>query len=86
MHLGMRLRTRRRLMWLTQSELAAAVGVGFRQIHKYESGENSISAARLWKLAEALGVSVDYFYNGLADGRCSQARDGHGELKSIAGA
>jgi len=64
-HLGKRLRTRRRLLWMTQSEVASAVGVGFRQIHKYECGVSTISAARLWLLAEALGVTVEYFFSGL---------------------
>ena len=38
----------------------------FQQIQKYECGANRISAARLWKLAEALEVPVGYFYDGLA--------------------
>ena len=50
---------------MTQSEVASAVGVGFRQIHKYECGVSTISAARLWLLAEALGVTVEYFFSGL---------------------
>jgi transcriptional regulator with XRE-family HTH domain len=64
-HLGKRLRRRRRLLGLTQQQLAAAVGVRFQQIQKYECGANRISAARLWSLAEALEVSVGYFYDGL---------------------
>ena len=66
LHLGKRLRRRRRLLGLTQQQLAAAVGVRFQQIQKYECGANRISAARLWSLAEALEVPVSYFYDGLA--------------------
>ena len=66
LHLGKRLRRRRRLLGLTQQQLADAVGVRFQQIQKYECGANRISAARLWKLAEALEVPVGYFYDGLA--------------------
>jgi transcriptional regulator with XRE-family HTH domain len=66
LHLGKRLRRRRRLLGLTQQQLAAAVGVRFQQIQKYECGANRISAARLWGLAEALEVPVGYFYDGLA--------------------
>ena len=66
LHLGKRLRRRRRLLGLTQQQLAAAVGVRFQQIQKYECGANRISAARLWSLAEALEVPVGYFYDGLA--------------------
>src|SRR6201993_1638323 len=65
LHLGKRLRRRRRLLGLTQQQLAVAVGVRFQQIQKYECGANRISAARLWKLAEALEVPVGYFYDGL---------------------
>src|ERR1700749_2119838 len=63
---GRRLRRRRRLLGLTQQQLAITVGVRFQQIQKYECGANRISAARLWKLAEALGVPVGYFYEGMA--------------------
>jgi transcriptional regulator with XRE-family HTH domain len=65
LHLGKRLRRRRRLLGLTQQQLAVSVGVRFQQIQKYECGANRISAARLWSLAEALDVPVSYFYDGL---------------------
>ncbi|KND47068.1 MAG: transcriptional regulator, Cro/CI family [Parcubacteria bacterium C7867-004] len=64
-HLGRRLRRRRRLLGLTQQELAHACGVRFQQIQKYECAANRMSAARLWQLAEALEVPVSYFYEGL---------------------
>ena len=54
LHLGRRLRRRRRLLGLTQQQLAMQVGIRFQQIQKYECGANRISAARLWQLAEAL--------------------------------
>src|SRR5512146_1857873 len=65
-HLGRRLRRRRRLLGLTQQQLAGACGVRFQQIQKYECGANRISAARLWQLSEALEVPVGYFYDGLS--------------------
>ncbi len=66
LHLGKRLRRRRRLLGLTQQQLAGACGVRFQQIQKYECGANRISAARLWQLAEALEVPVGYFFDGLS--------------------
>ncbi|MFZ4606243.1 MAG: helix-turn-helix domain-containing protein [Caulobacter sp.] len=66
-HLGKRLRRRRRLLGLTQQQLAGTVGVRFQQIQKYECGANRISASRLWQLSEALEVPVGYFYDGLSD-------------------
>ena len=72
LHLGKRLRRRRRLLGLTQQQLADSVGVRFQQIQKYECGANRISAARLWALSEALEVPVGYFYDGLS---ATEARD-----------
>ena len=54
-HVGERLRRRRRLMGLTQKELAERVGIRFQQIHKYETGINRMTASRLYELARALG-------------------------------
>lgn len=65
-HLGRRLRRRRRLLGLTQQQLAAVCGVRFQQIQKYECAANRMSAARLWQLAEVLEVPVSYFYEGLS--------------------
>ncbi len=64
-HLGKRLRHRRRLLEITQKQVAMACGVRFQQIQKYEYGDNCISASRLWALANVLGVPVSYFYDGL---------------------
>ncbi|HMO43783.1 MAG TPA: helix-turn-helix transcriptional regulator [Phenylobacterium sp.] len=79
-HLGKRLRRRRRLLGLTQQQLAGACGVRFQQIQKYECGANRISAARLWQLSEALEVPVAYFYDGLSASRqpCADTSDSAG--------
>jgi transcriptional regulator with XRE-family HTH domain len=66
LRLGQRLRRRRRLLGLTQQQLAVAVGVRFQQIQKYECGANRISAARLWQLSQALETPAAYFFDGLA--------------------
>ena len=82
-HLGKRLRRRRRLLGLTQQQLAGTVGVRFQQIQKYECGANRISAARLWQLSEALEVPVGYFYDGLSDAEraaCVQKTEGGDEM------
>jgi len=67
LHLGRRLRRRRRLLGLTQQQLAVQVGIRFQQIQKYECGANRISAARLWQLAEALETPIGYFYEGMGE-------------------
>lgn len=66
LHVGKRLRRRRRLLGLTQQTLAEQVGIRFQQIQKYECGANRVSAARLFELSEALSVPVQYFYEGLS--------------------
>jgi transcriptional regulator with XRE-family HTH domain len=74
-HLGRRLRRRRRLLGLTQQELAEACGVRFQQIQKYECAANRMSAARLYQLSQVLEVPVSYFYEGLNETR-DPARSG----------
>ena len=73
LHLGKRLRRRRRLLGLTQQQLALAVGIRFQQIQKYECGANRISAARLFQLAKALETPINYFYDGLTDDKTEVA-------------
>lgn len=77
-HLGRRLRRRRRLLGLTQQELAQACGVRFQQIQKYECAANRMSAARVWQLAELLEVPVSYFYEGYAEARAEAVRTEEG--------
>ena len=84
MHLGRRLRRRRRLLGLTQQELAMACGVRFQQIQKYECAANRMSAARLWQLAEVLEIPVSYFYEGLTrDEREDMVRAAMGEDETV---
>jgi transcriptional regulator with XRE-family HTH domain len=65
-HMGKRLCRRRRLLGLTQQQLASACGVRFQQIQKYECAANRMSAAKLWQLAQVLEVPVSYFFEGFA--------------------
>jgi transcriptional regulator with XRE-family HTH domain len=67
LHIGKRLRRRRRLLGLTQQQLAETVGVRFQQIQKYECGANRITASRLYELARAINVPVQYFFEGLIE-------------------
>ncbi len=65
LHVGKRLRRRRRLLGLTQQQLAESIGIRFQQIQKYECAGNRISASRLYELSTALNVPVNYFFEGL---------------------
>ncbi len=59
--IGKRLRTRRRSLELTQTEVARACGASFQQIQKHEAGEHAMTVARLLRLAEVLQVPIGYF-------------------------
>ncbi len=65
LHVGKRLRRRRRLLGMTQQDLASQVGVRFQQIQKYECGANRVTASRLFELSKAMNVSVQYFFDGI---------------------
>ena len=83
LYVGKRLRRRRRLLGLTQHDLAVEVGVRFQQIQKYECGANRITTSRLYELSRALNVSVQYFFEGLAD--MDEPRAPANDVEAIAG-
>ena len=61
-HVGARLRERRLQLGMTQEQLADSVGLTFQQIQKYERGVNRMGASRLWEVARALDVPLEFFY------------------------
>lgn len=65
-HVGVRLRHARAQAGASQETLATAVGITFQQLQKYERGSNRISASRLFNLAQALRIGVEFFFDGLA--------------------
>jgi transcriptional regulator with XRE-family HTH domain len=65
-HLGRRLRRRRKLLGLTQQALAETCGVCAQQIQKYECAAIRMTAVRLWLMADVLQVPMSYFYDGLS--------------------
>ncbi len=64
---GDRIRSRRIILGLTQQQMANIIGVTYQQAHKYEKGVNRIAAGRLFQIAQALGVEVGYFFEGMAE-------------------
>ena len=64
-YIGARLRLRRLMLGMSQDVLGGKLGLTFQQIQKYENGTNSISAGRLFDLAQALDVPVQYFFDGV---------------------
>ncbi|WP_374469370.1 helix-turn-helix domain-containing protein [Phenylobacterium sp.] len=56
--IGARIRTRRRQLGLSQSDLAEKLGVSFQQVQKYERGANRVAASTLLAAAQALDTTV----------------------------
>ncbi|MBL6082601.1 helix-turn-helix domain-containing protein [Belnapia sp. T18] len=75
LHVGRRIRERRRAMGLSQMQLARIIGVTYQQAHKYERGQNRISAGRLFSVAQALAVDPAWFFEGISE---------HGETQEVA--
>ena len=67
LHVGARIRLRRRMQGVSQEKLADALGLTFQQVQKYERGANGVSASKLYEIATALQAPVSYFFDGLAD-------------------
>lgn len=66
-HVGARMRERRIMLGLTQQQLAELINITYQQAHKYEKGINRVACGRLYTIAQALGVDVNYFFDGLKD-------------------
>ena len=62
---GRRIRTRRLLLGVTQTQLAQQLGVSFQQVQKYENGANRVGAGRLVQIAQTLGLPIDTLLQGL---------------------
>ncbi|MGE8942002.1 helix-turn-helix domain-containing protein [Leptospira interrogans] len=62
--IGERIKQRRIEIKISQTELARRVGVTRIQMLKYESGENRLSATRLYQISQVLGVPIQWFFEG----------------------
>lgn len=61
-HVGAKIRLRRKLLRLSQGKIAEALGITHHQVHKYEMGVNRVSASRIKLLAHILQVDPAYFF------------------------
>lgn len=64
-HIGARIRQRRNILKLTQSEVAAQLGLSFQQLQKYETGYNRTSGSMLVALGRVMDVPPAYFFEGI---------------------
>ena len=66
-HIGSKIRTRRHVLGMSQSDLGNRIGVTFQQIQKYEKGFNKIVASRLYDLTIIMSVPITYFFDGFIE-------------------
>ena len=71
--IGARIRARRLIAQMSQSDLGKALGLTFQQIQKYELGVNRVGAARLYEIAQIFAVPVSHFYEGLDESESLEA-------------
>jgi transcriptional regulator with XRE-family HTH domain len=64
-HVGAKIRQARVLRGMSQTALADRLGVTFQQVQKYEKGTNRVGASRLWNVASALALPIEFFFEGL---------------------
>ncbi|MEE2661540.1 MAG: helix-turn-helix transcriptional regulator [Pseudomonadota bacterium] len=57
-----RVKSRRKVIGLSQKGLGDELGISFQQIQKYECGANRITAGRLYQISEVLKVPINYFF------------------------
>ena len=65
-HVGERIRRRRVMLDLSQTDLGRALDVSFQQIQKYERGMNRISSSFLYEAAIFLRAPVSFFFAGFS--------------------
>lgn len=58
-----RIKLRRIMLGMSQSDLAKSCGISFQQIQKYEACKNKISCARLFQISQTLKVPVEFFFD-----------------------
>ncbi len=66
-HVGSRVRLRRTLLGMNQTQLGEALRLTFQQVQKYELGRNRVSASRLYQLSQILDVPISFFFDELDD-------------------
>lgn len=66
---GARIRLRRTTLGISQTKLAAALGLSFQMVQRYEYGQCRISVSLLCAIASALDCPLGHFLEGLDDAR-----------------
>lgn len=65
-HVGKRIKMRRVMLNISQTDLGEKSAITFQQVQKYEKGTNRVSASRLAEFSQVLDIPVSFFFEGLA--------------------
>jgi transcriptional regulator with XRE-family HTH domain len=74
---GENIRSLRLAKGLSQASISHVLGVSFQQIQKYERGTNRVDPVKLGKLARALGVPVERFFEEPGSTSLATPSEGH---------
>lgn len=78
-HVGSRVRLRRRMLGLTQGKFAQLLGLSLPQVQKYEGGINRISASRMFDIVQILDVPITFLFDDIDPVRASAVPEGFAE-------
>jgi transcriptional regulator with XRE-family HTH domain len=72
-YVGSRIRLRRNLLGISQTELGDRIGVTFQQVQKYEKGVNRIGTSRLLRICDVLQTAPEWLFEGAPGPRPKQS-------------
>jgi len=73
---------RRKMLAMSQEQLAEALGITYQQVQKNEKGTNRIGASRLQQISHILQVPVTFFFEGAPN--AAAPHDSSGSALSMA--
>ena len=84
-HVGGRVKQRRKLVGMTQTDLGDAIGLTYQQVQKNERGTNRIGASRLCEMSRVLDVPIEYFFEDMPPeiAAISPATKGRGKAEKL---
>lgn len=60
--IGIKIKTRRKDLSLSQERLAEEIGITYQQLQRYENGTSNLNTDRLQTIANILDVPITYFF------------------------
>ena len=66
-YVGQKIKERRAMVGVSQTELADNLGITFQQVQKYEKGANRVGSSRLYEIAQILDCELKSFFDGVEE-------------------